>query len=194
MEYEGYGCIRKSQADIAAARVAVENLPGALNLTVSISIPQDNGNVIFRKRAHTLSDFYDSIAASNMYVLIDYENVNKLQCLHNTFSGAASIYKFLGYSHHKAETNEASHIVHSGGSDAVDHAISVFVGMIVAKWGPRKQCIVVLTKDQFAERLHNLSRSGEETPVIHLPSERLCVEFLKTHGYEQSSERIVYED
>jgi hypothetical protein len=194
VKYDGKACSRKTQADIAAASVAVLDICDP-NLGSVADV-----NISSVKRAHTSIDFCNSVTETGMYVLIDYENVNKLQHLHNTFSkpgdNDAKIFKFLGYSHHKAETDEASHIVHSGGSDAVDHAISVFVGILIAKHKiSSKMSIVILTKDLFAERVHNmLSNSCGGPEVKHIPSERQCVEFLHTRGYEQTNKRIVYED
>lgn len=207
-QFTGSGCDRKKQADISAAATAMDTLELDCMSTAKVSMAvADDTNVIITNRSHTLSDFCDTASAAvdtGMYVLIDYENVNKIQHLHYNFRHADAdnvrIFKFLGYSHHKVDTDEASHIVHSGGSDAVDHAISMFVGMITKSYKDqhisRKEppFIIILSKDQFAERLHNLARTDSlEVPIIiHLPSEVQCVDFLRDHGYIQTQQRIAY--
>lgn len=208
VEYVGKACSRKTQADIAAATIAVTDLGLILGPNPHPDPSQSSPgsvvdlNISSAKRAHTSTDFCNSVTKTGMYVLVDYENVNKLQHLHNTFSRQgdhdANIFKFLGYSHHKADTNEASHIVHSGGRDAVDHAISIFVGILIANrhsLSLSKMSIVILTKDLFAERVHNMLRNScDGLEVIHVPSEKQCIEFLHSKGYEQTDRRIIYED
>jgi hypothetical protein len=194
-EIVGTGCNRKTHADIAAATEVITML-GIIDAAGSGTEPVVDVSVL--KCAHTFQDYYDSITGPGIYVLIDYENVNKLQHLHHVYRRddgvAANIFKFIGYSHHKVETDEASHIVHSGGSDAVDHAISMFVGIVLAKLRENEgTLLVVLTRDQFAERLQNmLQSSSPDQECIHLPTEEQCVELLLQMGYKRTQERISY--
>lgn len=203
--YEGCACPRKTQSDIAAASVALKALKLSPGSEGSEGSESGTGQVIKMPRCHTIEDYYESIQSyrcTDVFVLVDYENVNKLHNLHYIFSvegrhrQEAAIYKFLGYSHHNAESKEVSHIIHSGGSNAVDHAISMFVGMIIAACRGdderRIPTILIVTKDQFAERLQNMSRS-EGAKIIHVPSERQCVELLTSLGYTQTNCQVVYE-
>jgi hypothetical protein len=203
--FVGDGCERKSQADISAAGIAVQSL----NLG---GVDTENGPVIVVNQAHTWSDFCQTAKISmasgskiTMYVLIDYENVNSLRMLNNVYEDASGnkveVLKFLSYNHHMADRGDASHIVHSAGSDSVDHAISMYVGMLLSYQSKSKSksesTIIVLTGDGFGERLQNMTQwapIGEsmESTVIHLRSEASCVKTLDSFGYKQTNKRISY--
>jgi len=205
--FVGDGCERKSQADISAAGVAVKSLS---LVDTNTNTDTENGPVILVNQAHTWSDFCQtaktaSEAKITMYVLIDYENVNSLRMLNNVYEDVSGnkveVLKFLSYNHHMADRGDASHIVHSAGSDSVDHAISMYVGMILAyqseSESKSESTIIVLTGDGFGERLQNMTQwapIGEsmDSTVIHLRSEASCVKTLDSFGYKQTNKRIRY--
>lgn len=207
--YIGDSCERKSQADISAASVAIKSLS-------LVDADTENEPVILVNQAHTWSDFCQTAKTASeakiaMYVLIDYENVNSLRMLNKIYEdengNKAEVLKFLSYNHHMADRGDASHIVHSAGSDSVDHAISMYVGMILAYQSESKSksdsdlsfrglTIIVLTGDGFGERLQNMTQWScmAETvgTVVHLRSEANCIKTLDSFGYRQTNKRIRY--
>lgn len=208
--YVGDSCERKSQADISAATVAVKSLS-------LVDTDTENGPVILVNQAHTWSDFCQTAKTASeakiaMYVLIDYENVNSLRMLNKIYEDVSGnkveVLKFLSYNHHMADRGDASHIVHSAGSDSVDHAISMYVGMILSYQSESKSesdsesdfgklTIIVLTGDGFGERLQNMTQwtsigKSMDSTVIHLRSEASCIKTLDSFGYKQTNKRIRY--
>ncbi len=185
--YTGAACSKKTNADIMAAEQAVHDGFGPDAVRINVDIPQT--------QAHTL---LDNIELSPMYVLIDYENINKLDMLHNVFrnsNGQAScIYKFVGYSHHSADTEYPSHIVHSPGKDSVDHYISIFIGMLMGLYGMKSEMtILVLTKDLFAAHYTGFIKGIDNVKIHHIPSETACVSFLNNAGYYATDSRYNYQ-
>jgi len=209
--YVGAGCDRKSQADISAAGVAVESIGlGEAEAGARVGAGTSD-EVIVVNQAHAWTDFCQTAKRSTapgskitMYVLIDYENVNSLQMLNNVYEDEdrdkVEILKFLSYNHHMADKGTASHIVHSAGSDSVDHAISMYVGMLLANMSQpsiEPVPIIILTGDGFGERVQNMTQwvsfgESRHIIVIHLRSEASCVKTLESYGYIQTNKRIQY--
>lgn len=186
VEFIGSSKSRKTHADIAAADIAVSQL--------GISDINSSNYDIINPTCYTVDQYYASFKCdTNMFVLIDYENINKLLHLHNDYKNingtSALICKFVGYGHHKSETPEVSHIVNSGRSDAVDHAISMCAGIIMAI----TQCnvtIIILTGDLFAECLKNICISSEKVKLLHAPSEKQAILELQNRGFDKTNTKI----
>lgn len=202
---------RKTVADIAAAKEALIYLNKPSKARASPKLNPSTDDILVANQAHTWRDFCESIdVKTKLYVLIDYENVNKIKKLNYVFKIGqlkAKIFKFLSYGHHNSGKDNVSHIVHSAGSDSVDHAISMFVGMILMKHLNHKPTILVLTGDQFGERLQNMTRwrpleeevgsasvSASTSVLYHVRTEEVCLRYLETFGYTQSDQRISYKN
>lgn len=183
-EFIGEERIRKTHADISAAGVAVAYF--------GLDDPVPSQYNIILNKYHTIEDYIMSFESDQgMVVLVDYENVNKLEHLHNVWMNEATratIYKFVSYGHHKADTLEPSHLVQSGGNDAVDHAISLCVGILLSKGsGSKRKCLIV-SGDHFAECLKNIC----DGRVLHAKTERQAISILHEHGYAKISDRVGY--
>jgi len=209
--FVGDGCDRKSQSDISAASVALRSLGLGPSDSATATGQQHDESIVICNQAHTWSDFCQTAKISTapgskitMYVLIDYENINSLQMLNHVYEDAhgnkVEILKFLSYNHHMVENGTASHIVHSAGGDSVDHAISMYVGMLLAYQADspcKPSLIIVLTGDKFGERLQNMTQwtaPGKtiDSVVVHLRTEASCVETLDSFGYKQTDVRMRY--
>lgn len=186
--------IRKTQAEIAAANVVLVALGEKCPDVDSVFI-----NTVSRPRLHTLDmDVPTTEDSVPMYVLVDYENINKLEHLHNIHMGPdglpAYIYKFVGFCNHKATTVEPSHIVYSQGKDAVDHFISVFIGCLIHALKQHQAIILLLSKDHFASHHTNFYRDMENITVKHFASEKRCLQYMEQLKYSKTATVPVYHD
>lgn len=190
----GDQCLRKKFADMSAASSGLRLLDEKEG--------ERNVDTLIVKRVHTLLKCLKDFKYASMYVLVDYENVNKLTSLHNVFKNIDNkkiiqVNKFVGYSHHKIDTDEPSHSVESAGNDAVDHYISVFVGMIIMHTQQALSediTILVVTKDIFGSHLESFAKSLPWLTIKHVPTERRCIEYLNTEGYFETCQRAIYND
>lgn len=126
-------------------------------------------------------------------VLIDYENVNKLEHLHNTYMKLnnipAYVCKFVGYCNRKALTDECTHVIQTASPDGVDHYISFYLGMLynAMKYMKPWTCII-LTRDKFGAHHANFSK------CIHVATEADCIKILEGKGYVKTNERKSYRE
>ena len=190
---------RRTDADISAAQEAYQTIaPAALQLS-------DN---IVADKYHML-DLVLPVDGDTkpVYVLVDYENINKLNYLHNKFVNEKGyplyVLKFVGYCNHKAETDEPTHVVQCNGRDAVDHFISMYLGMLIQKLCKPVTLtlqdithirIIVLTKDIFGSHYTKFVDSLSGIIVYHCASENSCMQLLKEFGYIDTLRRISYLD
>lgn len=204
-DIQGDSCDKKTHADISAAGKAVKMLNGSgSDLDLDLDLESDSEpkfHIVKQPRIRTIKDMIKSAdldKSCSIYVLVDYENINKLQDLNHIFRNShnqvVKTYKFLSYSHHNAESNDCSHIVNCGGSDAVDHAITMFTGALLANWysSSHRQplVIMVLTRDHYAECLQNFTRSIDSPSVFHIPTEKKCISILNERGYARTDDIV----
>lgn len=194
-EFQSDPCDKKTTADISAATKAIQ----MLNAGMDTDTEDHSSLLIKQRRIKTIDDMIKSAVlkdTSPFYVLVDYENINKLSDLNYVFKNSkdqeVTTYRFLAYNHHNTTSDHCSHIVNSGGSDAVDMAIAMFVGMLLANCRAQRQplTIIILTGDSFAECVQNFTRSVECPSVFHIPTEQDCVSILNERGFERTDNVI----
>ncbi len=188
----GEQAARKAQADILAAERA------CLTLGLIQSKAQSNDIVVIPK-LNTWELLLPKEGDRNpMFILVDYENVNKLESLHYQFVNSsgypAYVCKFVGYCNHKASTQEPSHIVGSAASDAVDHYISFYLGMLLRELLCHTEVdtihIIILTKDKFGA--HHTNLAHEKLHVTHCATEKNCLDIMQKHNYSATSTHVLW--
>ena len=200
----GQACARKTAAEISAAETMLARLePDGCHREENTSKDRQFENVISETQHEVLALMYPHPDdKSPHFVLIDYENVNKLDDLHHEFLSIAGyrapICKFVAYCNPKAETTEPSHVVRAAGADAVDHYISFYLGRLVS-WllsspfeqdGSLRATIYVVTRDKFAAHYSFIRHSNIQ--IVHCTSEAQCTKALGEAGYKKGL-RIVYQ-
>ena len=191
IEKTGHPCSKKVQADISAATAAREVVKQLDALSES--------DIIVNPKLGTFDLMMPQEGDLNpMFVLVDYENINKLDHLHNKFVNGSGkpvyVTKFAGYCNPKAETNETTHIVQGAGKDAVDHYISFYLGLLIKyldDLGYEKYNIVILTRDSFGR--HHISLTRQDKTVQHCSSENRCLDLLSRNGYSKTPSRVCYQ-
>lgn len=191
-------CARKTTADMNAA----ENMLGILGLSAPVAGPDgaaSGADVVVTPKFGPLEiPIPDAEDQDPVYVLVDYENVNKLEHLHHLFrreasSATALVCKFVGYCNQKADTDEPTHVAQSAASDAVDHYISFCLGLIVREnRGKKTLTVMIVSRDSFAA--HHVKLTGGPVTVLHYTTEARCVESLKRMGYTETTVRPSYQD
>jgi hypothetical protein len=186
--YTGDPQAKKVAADISAASAALNSL--GINNDDTVSPMNDTESKDRCPHGQIWNPMDDD--RNPVFVLIDYENVNKLEYLHNLFVNQdgfpAYVSKFVGYCNQKASTDECSHVVPTASSDGVDHYISFYIGMLYHQLKQRELpfTIIILTRDKFGS--HYPSFCGG----IHCATERECIKLLEQRGYYKTSTVYVY--
>lgn len=189
---------KKTAADISAADKALSllvdiQLPNSV-IVPDVDSPAEDVCMVNKYKSWDLmlplEDDMDPL-----FVLIDYENVNKLDHLHYLYTKDANpayVCKFVGYCNQKASTDECTHIVHSSGSDAVDHYISFYLGMLYKTLVDRglHSTVVILTRDKFAA--HHRTFCDHNHTFIHCPTEADCIKILTQRGYTKTAKKYCY--
>lgn len=200
-QYAGEGRGKKSAADIAAAERALsarsDTLPHDHTKRIVISNDQvEPIDIVVVPRLQTLLPWAKPEAT--MFVVVDYENINKLTQLHNKFVDSngipVEICKIVGHCNQKSTTDEPSHVVKGQGSDAVDHFISMCVGQIIASPADHHRYIAIVTRDMFGAHLENFAKDIPEITITHFASEKKAVDYLVKHGCLQTNVRYSYKD
>ena len=185
---------KKSHADISAA------IGVCMKLGLYESKPALD--IITVHKYNTLDLIYPKKGDTDpMYILVDYENVNRLDHMHNTFTNKdgypAYVGKFVGYCNQKADTDEPTHIIPIHGSNAVDHFISFYLGMLVQclLMGDCKiNCltIILLTGDGFGAHHKFLTGERDDLTVHHCRSEKTAIGILEKHNYKETNIKYQY--
>lgn len=178
-EFKGNSSLRKKQAECNAAKEALETVGDSLRAkseTVEKPITEIRvGEILV---PHTTSDRYT-------YVLVDYENINKISALNaldrNTKN--LTILRFVSHLHVKATTDEANCVIDSSIKDAVDHYISFYVGGLCNKIPSTSPLyIFILTRDHFASSIPTFVAAYSNVTVKHCGTEKKCIEELRHLG------------
>uniref|UniRef100_A0A6C0J5V7 DRBM domain-containing protein n=1 Tax=viral metagenome TaxID=1070528 RepID=A0A6C0J5V7_9ZZZZ len=179
----GNQCTRKIAADLSAAEMALK----------SIDPSDDIENIILNKYEpfDLFTHALNMPQTDKISVLIDYENINKLEHLHNLWSHSGKILpilKFVAHDNPHAEKYTSTHIIPCSGKDAVDHFISTFIGFHLSV--AHMKTVIILTRDGFGEH-HSLFyrdvHNGIKPKVHYCTSERVCVKLLKHLGCKKEN-------
>ena len=201
--YKGASHTKKVAAEIAAAEAALLDIvpgPGPVKATQSASASASASATVLNKfDTWELMLPIDS-DQTPLFILIDYENVNKLDHLHNRYVNSkgypAYVCKFVGFCNQKADTVECTHVVQSSASDAVDHYISFYLGMLYRALTDRliepvhdvNPVFIILTRDKFGSHLQSFIKY----PVHHCPSEVACIKLITGLGYTKTDTQYHY--
>ena len=170
LEYVGDPFKRKTQAECSAAFKAVKYLDCI-------------------KKAETNYDVdHVEFAETGVYVLVDYENINKISNLENLVirNKGIILLKFAGHCHPKALVGKSNYVIESSIKDAVDHYISFYIGKLVYQYQNQlldgeqtKLLIFVLTRDHYASSYQSFSNNSSVS-IIHCGSEMKCISHLES--------------
>ena len=171
-EYTGDPFKRKAQAECSAASKALKaiNQIGSIKKTETCLSVDD---VIYPS-----SDDVDKI-----YVLVDYENINRISNLEKIVLSHKTItlLKFAGHCHPRALVGQSNYVIESSIKDAVDHYISFYIGKLVchhqASGNQNMLVILVLTRDHYASSYQSFTRD-KSINIIHCASEGKCISYL----------------
>lgn len=184
---------KKTQADMSAAQIALEEMSAELsstgtNITTGGRTPSPFVSEALKLNKYQPFELFasdlDMKQTAEIAVFIDFENINSLTELHNlwTYQGKViPILKFVGQSNCNAETPLSTHVATSSGKDAADHFISTFIGYHIALRQLKK--VLVVTRDKFGEHHTRYYQDITHAPEVHYcTSERLCIKLLLQHG------------
>ena len=159
---------KKSEAECSSASYALEFI--AKNRTEQIKVSKKN------MEDYEMPNFDED----QTFVLIDYENYTKISHLAEMKKDNVHIFRFVGHCNPRAEHSDVDFIINSSIKDAVDHAISYFVGLIVNEFrhssGGDNLNICILTRDHFGSALSDFS--FRNVAIIHCASESKCLDIL----------------
>lgn len=138
----------------------------------------------------SLSDVFSSISVHEKlhnktptYVLVDYENVNKLFKLQSC--SQYSVIRVVSYVNQKASTGEADVVINSCGSDSVDHYISALVGRLIQEHVYHQENlewlkIIILTRDRFAAAHLQMWQDQRKVKIYHSVTEQAVLDLVST--------------
>lgn len=178
---EGIYAERKRAAECSAAQKALDekHIKSQLGLTSmeirTRNVPQYPLSEIIVPK--TKQDSYT-------YVLVDYENTNKIPTLDrmDIIRNDLTILRFVSHCHPKASTNEANYIVESSIADAVDHYISFYIGCLCTHLKNDSLCIFVLSRDHFASAIPSFVDGYDNITISHCATEQKCIRELEKIG------------
>lgn len=175
--YTGQPCPKKTKADCSAAAAALLDLTGS-----------DGSSAVSTSSSPPVTYSVGQLALSLdqvsplVYVLVDYENTNKIEKLEHFVhtKDQLTLLKFTSHLHSQAD--KANIVVESAIKDAVDHYISFYAGMlcqhIKSSASPSPVSIIVLTRDHFASAMINFTDQSKVN-IYHCPSEDRCLQLLE---------------
>lgn len=171
---------RKIDAEQSAAEKALENM-------LEKSEEEEVSNVI----KYNPLDF-NSIHQPNTltYILVDYENCNKIGDLELYIKDRKDIKMITTCAQGFGKKGDVNVVIRSSISDANDHYISFLIGQLISKTETMLN-IIILTKDHFGSAIKDFVNLDNQTnflshpiKVYHATDQEDCVEFLKEIGYK----------
>ncbi len=187
-------CNRKRQAECSAALKALSSreLIDSINLINSIKSRKLINSIKSRKPIETSNneeselDFeqfsVDCVEFSNnhIYVLVDYENINKISKLQKMKAQSTQEICVLTFAGHcNSKSLKSNFVIESSIKDAVDHYISFYIGKLVNQHKHDKMLsIFVLTKDHYASAYSSFTEH-KNISITHCPSENKCISMLE---------------